>query len=46
MVGTYILGPRLGLFNMEHMIGMGRSLSLCREKDAEIKANLKNLEKI
>ena len=36
LVGTVFLGPRLGLFNMEHMIGIGRSLSLCRERDAEI----------
>ena len=46
LVGTLFLGPRLGLFNMEHMIGIGRSLSLCRECDAEIKTNLKHLEKI
>lgn len=46
LVGTLFLGPRLGLFNMEHMIGIGRSLSLCRERDAEIKMNLRHLEKI
>lgn len=46
LVGTIFLGPRLGLFNMEHMIGIGRSLSLCRERDAEIKTNLKHLEKL
>jgi len=46
LVGTIFLGPRLGLFNMEHMIGIGRSLSLCRERDVEIKTNLKHLEKL
>jgi Amt family ammonium transporter len=46
LVGTLFLGPRLGLFNTEHMIGTGRSLSLCRERDAEIKMRLLHLEKI
>lgn len=33
LVGSWMLGPRLGFFNMENMIGIGRSLNLSREKD-------------
>jgi len=46
LVGTWRLGPRLGVFNDHNIIGLTRSLSLSEDKDIEIKMNLEMLERL
>ena len=45
LVGTWRLGPRLGIYNDKMIVGLSRSLSLSEDKDIEINKNLRSLNK-
>lgn len=46
LVGTLRLGPRLGTFNENEMVGLKRSLHHNQEKETEIKIQVKILDEL
>ena len=46
LVGICRLGPRLGVYSEQKVVGLTRSLSLSQDKDFEIKSNLETLERL
>lgn len=46
LLGTWRLGPRLGIYNDKMIVGLSRSLSLSEDKDIEINTNLNTLQKL